>query len=51
MEIKKNFARKIVLQQKKSQNIWNFQIYFVSLQRQNVSFGYPGRIPREAGLY
>ena len=45
-EIKKNLARKIVAQQKKSQNIWNFQEYFVSLHRQNVSFGYPGRIPR-----
>ena len=26
--------------------IWNFKEYFVSLHRQNVSFGYPGRIPR-----
>ena len=31
---------------KKSPKIWNFQYYFVSLHRQNVSFGYPGRIPR-----
>ena len=51
MEIKKNFARKIVLQQKKSQNIWNFQLNFVSLHRQNVSFGYPGKFPERARLY
>ena len=31
-------------------NIWNIPNLFVHLQRQNVSFGYPGRIPREAGL-
>jgi len=32
LEIKKNFARKNVLQQKKSQNIWNFRIYFLLRQ-------------------
>jgi len=38
LEITKNFARKIVLQQKKSQNIWNFQEYIVSLQRERNLF-------------
>ena len=33
---------------KKSQNIWNFQLYVVSLHRQNVSFGYPGKFPERA---
>ncbi len=31
-----------------SQNIWNFQNNFVSLHRQNVSFGYPGKFPERA---
>jgi len=26
-------------------NIWNFQKYFVSLHRQNVSSDYPGKFP------
>ena len=38
LEIKKNFARKIVMQQKKSQNIWNFKEYIVSLQRERNLF-------------
>jgi len=38
LEIKKNFARKIVLQQKKSQNIWKFQDYFVSLHHERKRF-------------
>ena len=36
---------------KKSQNIWKLQNKYLSLQRQNVCFDYPGRIPREVGLY
>ena len=32
-------------------NIWKFRIKFVSLQRQNESSGYPGRIPRGVRLY
>ena len=29
------------------QIIWNLMKYFLYLQRQKVTFGYPGRIPRE----
>ena len=36
---------------KKSQNIWNLLKMFLSLHRQNICFGYPGRIPRGARLY
>ena len=32
--------------QKFSGKIWKIQILFLSLQRQNESSGYPGRIPR-----
>ena len=38
LEIKKNLARKIIWQQKKSQNIWNFKEYIVSLQRERNLF-------------
>jgi len=48
IEIKKNLARKIVLQQKKSQNIWNFRIYFVSLHRQR---GFRRKDDNLYGLY
>ena len=29
------------------QIIWNLMKYFLYVQRQKVTFGYPGRIPRE----
>ena len=32
------------------QNVWNIQKYLLYLPRQKVAFGYPGRIPRGAGL-
>ena len=38
LEIKKNLVRKIVMQQKKSQNIWNFKEYIVFLQSERNLF-------------
>ena len=38
--------RKKIENIKKSKKIWNILKIFLSLQRQNVSFDYPGRIPR-----
>ena len=46
-----DWGKKKASKQKKYQNIWNLLKDFISLHRQNISFGYPGRIPREAGLY
>ena len=47
----KDFLYKITSTKKKSQNIRNLLKMFLSLHRQNICFGYPGRIPRGARLY
>ena len=39
------WGKKKASKQKKSQNIWNLLKDFISLQRQNISFGYPGKFP------
>ena len=40
-----NFCLKI---QNKGDKIWNFHKKFLSLQRQNVCFDYPGKFPERA---
>ena len=38
--------REIGISEDFCKNIWNLLKFFLSLQRQKFSFGYPGRIPR-----
>ena len=48
LENKKDFSKKT---ENKWGFIWKISEKFLSLQRQNISFGYPGRIPRGVRLY
>ena len=37
--------------EKMSQETWKYRKYFLSLHRQEVILGYPGRIPRGVSLH